>query len=241
MYRHCWRSDWAAIDTGAQIYRNYHSNGGNLGQAVLSVNVGEVVAAGAAGAALTFGAAVMAPVAVAVAGDALVAGGLATGSTTLFSAGISAYETSTAIGATIYGVSAAKGVAEENLTFYRGQEVDTPLIKSNAAQQGGVAYSQLRLATKNIDDLMAEHALDPKSPLSPFISVTTDPNVARYYARGGVVYELSIPVDQVVRNPYNEYSVQAGLGYTYTPEVEWLVRNYIHPDWIVSKTFISSQ
>jgi RHS repeat-associated protein len=113
-------------------------------------------------------------------------------------------------------------------TFYRGYKNNTLVLKSNAAQEHGYAYSQSLIDAGNIDELMALHAKNSSDPASPFVSVTTDPRVAEHFAGdGGYIYELDIPADRVTRNPYNDYVIPGGI-----PENEWLVPNYIRPSEI---------
>ncbi|GKQ52860.1 hypothetical protein [Bradyrhizobium sp. Ce-3] len=52
---------------------------------------------------------------------------------------------------------------------------------SPAAQAGGQANSEAVLAKDDKHELMAKHAFDSRNPLSPYISITTDPEVARSY------------------------------------------------------------
>ena len=66
----------------------------------------------------------------------------------------------------------------EQLTFYRGDQAGLTEFLSHAAQIGGQGNSEEILANGDLDQLMAQHALDSSNPPSPFISVTTDPNMA---------------------------------------------------------------
>jgi hypothetical protein len=98
----------AGINYGSQVYNNFQSNCGDLGAALTQdINLASVGESALAGAAIGFSIGLAAPVVVGLAGDALIGVGLAFGSTTLFSAGMSAYEASAGLGAAIYGISKA--------------------------------------------------------------------------------------------------------------------------------------
>ena len=90
----------AAVGYGAQVYNNYQNGSSNPWTENISA---EPIVGGAV---LGTGAVIMAPAAVAVAGDVLVGAGVATGSTALFGAGMSAYGASTALGNAITGAPA---------------------------------------------------------------------------------------------------------------------------------------
>jgi hypothetical protein len=124
--------------------------------------------------------------------------------------------------------------AGETVTLYRGDAPGTTVIKSQAAQQHGYAGSQTIIDSGNLDDLLQSHALDSSNPPSPFISLTTDPAVAEYFAGpDGVVNEFQIPVGRAIPNPYNNFVVPAGPGGALVPESEFLVPNYIRPSEFV--------
>ena len=107
--------------------------------------------------------------------------------------------------------------------MFRGDRAGTTIIKSNAAREGGYASSQRIIDSNNLDDLFQSHALDSSSPASPFISVTTDPNVARYFAGpNGIVNEVRIPVSRATSNPFNNYVVPAGPGGQLVPEASMM-------------------
>lgn len=98
----------ALVGAGLQIYSNYQN--GMSGSAAWTSGVGTAALEGAV-AGLTV--AMAAPVALAVAGEGLMGVGLATGSTTLFGAGISAGEAASGLSAAIFGASAL--AAEEGI------------------------------------------------------------------------------------------------------------------------------
>ena len=125
----------------------------------------------------------------------------------------------------------------EFLTFFRGDRSGTNVFKSYAARAGGYRYSQSLIETTPIDELMLLHAIDSTDPPSPFISITADPQVARFFAGdNGVVLELSLPSNRAIYNVYNDYVVPAGPKNEFLSEQEWLVPNYIRPSEIVRKT-----
>ena len=131
---------------------------------------------------------------------------------------------------------AAESSAPEAITVVRGGRAGTTVIKSAAAREGGYASSQRIIDSNNLDDLFRSHALDSASPPSPFISVTTDPAVARHFAGPtGVVNELRIPASRASKNQFNNYVVPAGQGGQLIPGAELLVPNYIRPSEFVRK------
>jgi RHS repeat-associated protein len=96
----------AAVNYGSQVYNNYQSNKCDLGAAFTqNINFSAVMESAIAGSAMGLSAAILGPAALAVAGDALAGVGLATGSTAVFGAGISATEASIGLGAAIYSAS----------------------------------------------------------------------------------------------------------------------------------------
>jgi|GEM_PF-1502440 len=115
---------------------------------------------------------------------------------------------------------AGLGQAADNApqTFYRGDQAGLTEFRSHAARAGGQAYSEAVLANGDKDYLMAQHLFESHDPLSLFISVTADPNIAR---RFGSVYQLQLAPGRAIPNPFNL------LG-----ESEYLVPHYISPDEI---------
>lgn len=131
--------------------------------------------------------------------------------------------------------AAAEKAAPDTLTLYRGDAPGTTIIKSHAAREYGYAGSQSIIDKGNLDELLQSHALDSSSPPSPFISLTTDPAVAKYFAGpDGAVNEFRISVTRAIRNPYNNLYVPAGPNGALVPESEFLVPNYIRPSEFVS-------
>jgi hypothetical protein len=108
---------------------------------------------------------------------------------------------------------------DDGLTFYRGDQSGLTEFQSHAAQTGGQAYSQDVLASNDLNDLMSQHAADSSNPPSPFISVTTNPDVARTFAgANGSVYKLQLAPGRAIPNLFNPFD-----------ENEYLVPNYISP------------
>jgi hypothetical protein len=102
------------------------------------------------------------------------------------------------------------------LTFYRGDATGQTEFLSPAAQTGGIAYSENVLANNDLNDLMSLHATDSSAAPSPFISVTTDPNLAQLFAGpNGSVYVLKLAPGRAILNPFN------------MDEGEFLVPHYI--------------
>lgn len=107
----------------------------------------------------------------------------------------------------------------EFVPVFRGDRAGTTIIKSNAARERGYIGSQRIIDSNDIDDLFRNHALDSSSPPSPFISVATDPAVARYFAEpNAVVNEFRTPISRATPNPVNGYVVLAGPGGRLVPE-----------------------
>jgi RHS repeat-associated protein len=108
-------------------------------------------------------------------------------------------------------------------TFYRGDQAGLTSFQSYAAQSGGVGNSEAVLANGNLNDLMASHAINSASPPSPFISVTTDINVAKQFAGpNGAVYKLQLAPGRAILNTQNPLA-----------ESEWLVPHQISPNEII--------
>ena len=106
--------------------------------------------------------------------------------------------------------------------FYRGDQAGLTSFQSYAAQAGGIENSEAVLANGNLNELMANHAIDSANPASPFISVTTDPAVARQFAGPqGTVYQIQLSPGQAILNTQNPL-----------PESEWLVPHQILPSQI---------
>lgn len=98
----------------------------------------------------------------------------------------------------------------------------------------GDAHSQSLIENGDINELMKAHALDSANPASPFISTTTDPNVARFFAGpDGIVYQLRVPATRALRNTINNMLVPAGEAGSLVPESEYLIPNYIRPSEIM--------
>lgn len=113
-------------------------------------------------------------------------------------------------------------------TFYRGDQAGTSIIKSYASRVGGYEHSRQVLANGNLNNLMKAHSNSSSTPPSPFVSVTTDPQVARFFAGpDDIVNKFQIPLSRVVQNTYNNFVVPAGTNGKFILENEWLVPHYI--------------
>jgi hypothetical protein len=125
---------------------------------------------------------------------------------------------------------AVKEEEEGYITLYRGERPNASrVMKSYAAREGGYAYSQDLIKKGNMTDLMIAHAKDSRDPASPFISLTSDPRVAEYFAgEGGTIFTLRISNNRATFNIYNNFMIKGGI-----PESEYLVPNYIRLSEIV--------
>ena len=134
------------------------------------------------------------------------------------------------------GADAAADNSDQFVTLFRGDRPGTTVIKSPAAQVGGYAESQSLIDEGNLDDLFSAHAADSWSPPSPFISLTSDRQVAEYFAGpNGVVNEFSVPLSRATSNPFNNFVVPAGPGGSLIPEAEYLVPNYLRPSEFITR------
>jgi hypothetical protein len=110
--------------------------------------------------------------------------------------------------------------------FFRGDQSNLTSIESHAVKQGGLTHSENILKAGDRDELMRLHANSSRDPASPFISVTSDRQVAEFFAdQNGSVYKLEIPPGRAVQNPF-------GI----PDESEWLVEHFIPPSWIKGVT-----
>jgi RHS repeat-associated protein len=123
--------------------------------------------------------------------------------------------------------------SSKTLILYRGEQEGVSVMKSYASKKGGYEYSKNLIKNGNMDDLMSQHAFSSTSPASPFISVTSNKNVARFFAGpNGVVHELRIPANRAIFNTFNKMLVPAGKNGSLIRESEFLVPNYIRPSEI---------
>lgn len=99
----------AIADWGSQVHDNMENNDMSFWDAVHHENLdeGEIVNTGVTAGAATYTVMAAAPAVMAVAGEGLMGVGLATGSTTIFSAGTSTLSASGGLAATIYGCNRA--------------------------------------------------------------------------------------------------------------------------------------
>jgi hypothetical protein len=94
-------------------------------------------------------------------------------------------------------------------TFYRGDKPGLTEFHS---------YSENTIDYGNLNNLMKVHAESSQFPPSSMISVTTDPGVAAHYAGpDGCIYEIRLPPDGAMINPWN------------AKDSEWLVPYVIDP------------
>jgi RHS repeat-associated protein len=120
----------AAVSYGSQVANNLQSNGGNWASAMTTnINVGEVVQAAAATSLAAVSVAILAPVVVAAAGEALVGAGMMMSATSsvgggLISTGMSTIGAATAMTGALYGVSAASQ-SFSNCSFRKDTSVVT--------------------------------------------------------------------------------------------------------------------
>jgi len=96
-----------------------------------------------------------------------------------------------AIAGLAIGASADGDPTNEIRTFYRGDSSGLNTMVSKAGQIS-MDYARRLLANGNWTRMMTDHAKNSSSPLSPFVSVTTDPRVAQIWAElgGGQVYKI---------------------------------------------------
>ncbi len=129
------------------------------------------------------------------------------------------------------GITPVLSQSSDYLTLYRGDLTASLIIKSHAAKIAGYAYSQSLIKNGNIVSLMKNHALDSSNPASPFISVTSNPAIARYFAGvNGTIHVLRIHKSRAIFNNFNNFVVP-GIG----KEAEYLVPNYIKFSEMVGK------
>ena len=117
------------------------------------------------------------------------------------------------------GTGLGQAAQDAPLTFYRGDQAGLTEFRSHAARVGGQANSEAVLAKGDKHDLMTKHSLDSRNPPSPYIAVTTDPNVARLH--GETTYRLQLAPGRAIPNASSPYQ-----------ESEYLVPHYISPDEI---------
>ena len=124
-------------------------------------------------------------------------------------------------------------------TLYRGDSRDgSSIMKSHGATKYGYAEANARIELGDMKSMMKDHAQDSYQFFSPFISLTSNPKVAEYFAtnggtRSGYVYEFKIPCSRVIENIYNRKAVF--IDGKYINENEWLVKNYIKKSEIINK------
>jgi RHS repeat-associated protein len=126
-------------------------------------------------------------------------------------------------------------------TFYRGDSRGgVSWMRSHGARSSGYLSAVQQTERLNQDGVMKQHAFDSVTPASPYISVTTDPKVAEFFATNGgsttgTVYTLKIKCGRAKQNKFNRMMVPAGTGGKMTSEAEWLVPAYIKPSEVVGK------
>jgi hypothetical protein len=113
-------------------------------------------------------------------------------------------------------------------------------MKSHGARSGGYMAAVNQTHLPDQDMLMKQHARDSVTPPSPYISVTSDPRVAEYFATNGgttsgVVYTLKVKCGRGKQNKFNSLAVPAGPSGKLISEAEWLIPGYIRPSEVVAK------
>jgi hypothetical protein len=116
--------------------------------------------------------------------------------------------------------------------LYRGDDGSAGL-DSHALRLNGADAAAAILRSADIRTLMAAHAADSRNPASPFLSLTTDPRVAAFFANKGQIYQMMIGNDRGFANYLNNMLVPAGRNGMLIPEAEWLVRMGVRPDEIL--------
>jgi hypothetical protein len=81
-------------------------------------------------------------------------------------------------------------------------------MKSHGTRESGYTAALNKTHLPGQDIVMKQHARDSMSPQSPYISVTSDPRVAEYFATNGgtmagVVYTLKVKCGRAKQNEFN--------------------------------------
>jgi RHS repeat-associated protein len=107
-------------------------------------------------------------------------------------------------------------------TFYRGDKSGLTEMISYAGKKSQDYLDNL-LKNGDMDELMELHAKNSKKPPSPFLSLTTDIEAARFFAGPkGTIYKIA--TSRAFKNPF-------GLA----GESEWLVKGKIYADEIIER------
>jgi len=126
-------------------------------------------------------------------------------------------------------------------TLYRGDSRGgVAWMKSHKGRKSGHMTALNETLLPDQDAIMKQHARDSVTPPSPYISVTSDPRVAEYFATNGgttsgVVYTLKVKCGRATQNKFNHLAVPAGPNGKLIDEAEWLIPGYIRPSEVVAK------
>jgi RHS repeat-associated protein len=116
----------AVVNYTSQVVNNFQSNGVDLGSALTTnIDVGSIANSALVGAAAGFSAGVLGPAALAVVGDALTGVGLVSGSTTIFSAGMTASGAAVSLGTAIYEGSTSVSSTIQSASLDSNNSFDT--------------------------------------------------------------------------------------------------------------------
>ena len=137
--------------------------------------------------------------------------------------------------------SISKDGSECYESLYRGDSRGgVAWMKSHGAREGGHMTALNQTLLPDQDSVMKKHARDSVTPPSPYISVTSDPRVAEYFATNGgttpgIVYTLKVKCGRAKQNKFNNLFVPAGTNGKLISEAEWLIPGYIRPSEVVAK------
>jgi RHS repeat-associated protein len=145
----------AVGDAALQVYNNYQANGGNLGEAILNVDLKESVTVGATLAIGTLAIAEAAPALLAVAGQGLLAGGAALGSSHLAGAGIGAISAGAGVSNWLWNGSVGASLSQAKGTL------------AKALQNAGITAPNVNPTGSMKNCVNCVHALDFTNAGSP--------------------------------------------------------------------------
>ncbi len=239
----------AALDYGSQVYDNYQANNGDLGSALTTNIDGWSIAKSAvAGSATAVGLAIAAPIVISIAGDALAGAGLATGSTALFSAGMSAYELSAATTAIVYGAGSLSSQLSNICSFEENTKVTTSdgevsistievgdyVLAWNEAD-GTLGFYEVTNTFSHADEVITELIIDGEwietTPEHPFYTEeegwlpASEIEIGMHIRQADGGYEL-VWLKWDVYKTQEMYNLTVDTAHTYfVGEGQWLVHN----------------
>lgn len=113
-------------------------------------------------------------------------------------------------------------------------------MKSHGVRNRGYMKALNQKDLPDQDAVMKQHARDSVTAPSPYISVTLDQRVAKYFATNGgttpgVVYTLKVKCGRAKQNKFNSLWVPAGPNGKLISEAEWLMPGFIRPSEVVTK------